>query len=132
VIGWAEGGGGGGHRGSNSNHGLMTEPPGQDSKVLFVGNLPASVTEEEVSGLFADCGVVSVKHPKERGYAFVEFASTVEARRAMAQSGERELMLQQNVLMIGWAKGRAADASTQSAECWFCLASPVVKVSLKN
>eukprot|EP00598_Pedospumella_elongata_P007747 CAMPEP_0184985492 /NCGR_PEP_ID=MMETSP1098-20130426/14143_1 /TAXON_ID=89044 /ORGANISM="Spumella elongata, Strain CCAP 955/1" /LENGTH=898 /DNA_ID=CAMNT_0027509581 /DNA_START=8 /DNA_END=2704 /DNA_ORIENTATION=- len=123
IIGWAKGDHGTGPGADR----LLLEPPSATSKVLFIGNLPASATDEQLTALFAECGAISVKRPEGRDYAFLEFANTQEAQKAMKLG---ELTLDEHVLLVGWAKGRAAERSNQSAECWFCLASPVVKVHL--
>jgi RNA recognition motif-containing protein len=96
--------------------------------VLFIGNLPASATEAQVTELFTGCSIISVKRPQGRDYAFVEFTTPADAQRAAQQSHEAELSLENHVLLVGWAKGRAAAQSDQSSECWFCLASAFVKV----
>lgn len=123
IIGWAKGD----HATGPGADRLLLEPPSSTSKVLFIGNLPDSATDEQLIALFADCGTISVKRPEGRDYAFLEFANTLEAQKAMKLG---ELSLDNHVLLVGWAKGRAAERSNQSAECWFCLASPVVKVSI--
>jgi len=57
---------------------------------IFVGNLPWTVTEEELQDLFAEAGeVVSVKVVTDRvtgqpkGFAFVEMASDAAAQKAI-------------------------------------------------
>jgi RNA recognition motif-containing protein len=57
---------------------------------LYVGNLPYSATEEELSTLFGQAGTVtSVAIIKDRetgrskGFAFVEMSSTEEAQKAI-------------------------------------------------
>lgn len=124
IIGWAKGDAAGDGR----SRGVIGEPPSASANVLFVGNLPTSATEEQVSALFTDCRIISVKRPQGREYAFVEFSSPADAQRAAQQSQATELILDDHVLLVGWAKGRAAAQSDQSADCWFCLASQFVKV----
>lgn len=58
---------------------------------LYVGNLPYSATEEELSGLFGQAGTVtSVAIIKDRetgrskGFAFVEMSSADEAQKAIS------------------------------------------------
>ncbi len=60
-------------------------------KKLFVGNLPFSATQEEVSSLFAEFGAVERVSiitdrdtGKPRGFAFVEMPQDEEAERAVA------------------------------------------------
>jgi cold-inducible RNA-binding protein len=74
---------------------------------LYVGNLPYSITEEQLSELFAQAGTVnSVKIIKDRdsgyskGFAFVEMSSPEEAEKAISmfnayKLGERELRVNQ-------------------------------------
>ena len=59
-------------------------------KKLYVGNLPFSATEDEISGLFSQCGnVESVKLITDRetgrskGFGFVEMSSDEEALAAI-------------------------------------------------
>jgi RNA recognition motif-containing protein len=65
---------------------------------LFVGNLSYDTTEEDLRGLFSECGkVVSAEiildryTSKSRGFAFVEMGSEEDARNAVEQCHEREL-----------------------------------------
>ncbi len=58
---------------------------------IYIGNLPAAVTEAETAALFTPFGaVVSVRlvhdplSGKSRGFGFVEMASEEEAARAIA------------------------------------------------
>jgi nucleolin len=73
--------------GGSSSRGASAE-----SSKLFVRNVAYSVTEQDLNELFARAGsVVSVKIPTDRdtyqpkGFAFVEMASTVEAKTAITQ-----------------------------------------------
>lgn len=61
-----------------------------DPKKLFVGNLPFSMTEEQITELFAQYGeIASVKliidkmTGRSRGFAFVTFASEEDAQKAL-------------------------------------------------
>ena len=67
-------------------------------KKLFVGNLPYSVTEDEVRTMFAEFGEVQgVIIPtdretgKPRGFAFVEMAQDAEADKAITAVNGRKL-----------------------------------------
>jgi len=67
-------------------------------KKLFVGNLPYSVTEDEVRTMFAEFGEVQgVIIPtdretgKPRGFAFVEMAQDDEAEKAITAVNGRKL-----------------------------------------
>jgi len=102
-------------------------------------------------GMIAVSPIANIKRPEGRSYAFVEFLTFLDAQRVMqhvygsvaapagdgngdgenlSSTRQNSLVLMGNTLYVGWAKGRAADKASQSAECWFCLASPVVKVHL--
>jgi RNA recognition motif-containing protein len=133
--------------GSSENYGndRVMEPPSSAARVLFLGNVPADATEEDILKLFATdgSGLTSVKRPEGKPYAFLEFGVHAQAKEAMRSSysvvqeacgGEgavvSKLQLKDRVVGLGWAKGRAADKATQSADCWFCLASAQVKVHL--
>ena len=68
-----------------------------DSK-LYVGNLPYTATEEELSSLFSQAGAVtSVAIIKDResgrskGFAFVEMSSADEAQKAISLLHGRSL-----------------------------------------
>jgi RNA recognition motif-containing protein len=59
-------------------------------KKLYVGNLPFSATEQDLSDKFAACGTVdSVKlitdrdTDRSRGFGFIEMASEAEAQAAI-------------------------------------------------
>jgi RNA recognition motif-containing protein len=74
------------------------EPLGGIVKKLFVGNLPYSVTEDEVRGLFSEFGEVQgVIIPtdretgKPRGFAFVEMAQDEDAERAIGAVNGRKI-----------------------------------------
>lgn len=61
-------------------------------KKLYVGNLPYSTTEEELSSQFAECGTVaSVKVITDRetgrskGFAFIEMSTDQEAAAAITK-----------------------------------------------
>jgi hypothetical protein len=56
--------------------------------------------------------------------------TTTTTTPASSSSSSSSSTTASTALTAGWAKGRAADAENQSADCWFCLASPSVKVHL--
>ncbi|KAF0710149.1 Aste57867_5600 [Aphanomyces stellatus] len=65
-------------------------------KKVYVGNLPMSMTEDEVKSFFESCGTVkTVKMVKDKtshqfkGYGFVEFESTESAGQALQLGGKR-------------------------------------------
>ena len=67
-----------------------------EKKVLYVGNLPFSVNDEELREAFSQIGeVVSAKviieHPTERskGFGFVEMATEELAKSAIAEMDQK-------------------------------------------
>ena len=65
---------------------------------LYVGNLPYSTTDQDLSDLFARAGAVeSVRVMRDmatgraRGFAFVEMSSDDEAQKAIAELNEYQL-----------------------------------------
>lgn len=114
---------------STNNTNMITKQPYPTANVLFVGGIHRNVIDADVSAVFYSEKVTSVKRPEGKDYAFVEFASPYEAQHAITRCSKQEYILQGTKLVFGWAKGRAADILTESADCWFCLASPSVKVN---
>jgi hypothetical protein len=95
--------------------------------------------------------IESVHKPEGREYGFITFSSVQVAYHAMqhcisavydnynrqlseqnaqdtGSSSEAPKSIVTRWLRFGWAKGRGADREKQSEDCWFCLASPTVKV----
>ncbi|MBI3231994.1 MAG: RNA-binding protein [Candidatus Doudnabacteria bacterium] len=69
----------------------------ENKKKLFVGNLPFSITEEELQNFFAEVGAVtSVKIPldsmsgRSRGFGFIEMESPKDAQKAIDELNEAE------------------------------------------
>ena len=67
-------------------------------KKLYVGNLPFSATEQDLSETFAECGTVdSVKIITDRdtgrskGFGFVEMSTDDEAKAAIASRNEADI-----------------------------------------
>lgn len=134
---------------------LMTAPSG-GAKVLFVGNVPPATTDSVLMSVFSRFAVESIRKPEGKTFAFVEFRDQAQASNALdsvsrplisttgAGTGDGDVtvldqppfsgvMLPDSVspLVFGWAKGQAADKQRENAAaCWFCLASPDVKVHL--
>jgi RNA recognition motif-containing protein len=111
----------------------VLQPPSSDSKVLFVGGLTSEVNETNLKSVFNNFSITSIKRPEGKDFAFVEFSNSSQAQSAMsAVNGidADEIILYNSKLSFGWAKGRPADQSNESSDCWFCLASPTVKVVL--
>lgn len=62
-----------------------------ESYKLYVGNLPYSVTSEQLRELFAQYGeVVSVNVIEQRGFAFVEMSDKGDAVKAKEELNETE------------------------------------------
>jgi len=61
---------------------------------VFVGNLPWSVDDDALLGMFADfqatSGYVKVVNGRSRGFGIVEFADVNEAARVISEKGEFE------------------------------------------
>jgi RNA recognition motif-containing protein len=155
--------------GSNWNSwNLLNEQP-NDCKVIFIGHLPTSETDDVENNtdksipeesrihqlkdlLFKEYHfpkeqlekeVLSIHQPEGRGYAFLDCLNISAAAKVMKTliSCYQELKKKEkpsdsttepqeapHYLKFGWAKGKNADKKTQSEDCWFCLASPTVKV----
>jgi RNA recognition motif-containing protein len=69
------------------------------NKKVYVSNLPAQATEDELKTLFSSAGdVMSVKivgdrqTGQPRGFAFVEMSSQWEARRAVSMLNRKSFM----------------------------------------
>ena len=77
---------------------MNNQVPQTNPKKLFVGNLPWSVTEPELTDLFSQYGeLVSVKlitdrmSGRSKGIAFVEFATEEEANAAVEALNNYEM-----------------------------------------
>ena len=69
---------------------LSEKPPG--CKTMFVGGLPFTITEDELKGVFADCGEITnirwvEKDGQFKGCGFVEFADTSAVDKAAEKNG---------------------------------------------
>jgi RNA recognition motif-containing protein len=69
------------------------------NKKIYVSNLPAQTSEDELKTLFSSAGdVMSVKivedrqTGQQRGFAFVEMSSQWEARRAISMLNRKSFM----------------------------------------
>ena len=85
---------------------------------IYVGNLAAQTTEDEIRGLFVAFGQVSRvsimtdKHSgRSRGYGFVEMDQAEEGRRAIAELGG--ILLGERPLTVSEARPRAASNGAQ-------------------
>ncbi|KAK3823804.1 MAG: hypothetical protein J3R72DRAFT_23564 [Linnemannia gamsii] len=76
------------------------DPSKSESKTVYVGNLPLTVTKEQLEEVFRDCGVVTrvnitgkATHPTR--FAFMDFDTVEAARKALASTdkviGDRTL-----------------------------------------
>jgi len=70
----------------------------QMGRRLYVGNLPYSATEEQLTELFSQAGKVDnvrvmrdMATGRARGFAFVEMSSDDEAQKAISQFNERDM-----------------------------------------
>ena len=87
AAGGARGGAGGKPKGKQP---LSEKPAG--CKTMFIGGLPQTVTEDEVRGLFGDCGEITGIRWVERdgefkGCGFIEFADTNAVDKAAEKNG---------------------------------------------
>ena len=73
---------------------------------LFVGKIPPSVTENDLRSKFSPYGTISsVRHIKEKGFAFIEFENNEQAQNAL-KSLFMGLEMQGKMLSINWAKSQ--------------------------
>jgi RNA recognition motif-containing protein len=78
---------------------------------IYVGNLPAGVTEEDLSGLFSEHGNVSSAKiirdnfsQQSRGFGFVEMPGNAEAQKALNTLNSYEF--KGNKLIVNEARPR--------------------------
>lgn len=122
IIGWS--------KAKNAASAILTEAPTPQSKVLYFGNLH-NISTSDLDSFLQLFGQVSIRKPDGKDYAFIDFPSNDVACEAMNKLIENDLIINGTKVKIGWAKGKAADESNQSMDCWFCLASPSIKVKIK-
>lgn len=65
---------------------------------LFVGNIPFSMTEEELRAVFEECGsivscklIVDFETGRSRGFGFIEYSSREEAQKAIDEIHDQEV-----------------------------------------
>jgi hypothetical protein len=136
----------------------MAPPPSLDCKTLYVGGLPlcdeppglpldSSSSEpklrEDLKQLFSGCH--DIRRIPQKSFAFLEFETHLQAAQAMLTYAQRsdafqltDATNQRRKLSLGWSKSESQSVSTSSGsgngngpqnnDCWFCLASPNVKV----
>ena len=145
--------GGRDHRGGGREaNNVVTEPPTPDAKSLFIGGLPIinsqgdPLTEAMLLPVFV--GSIRINCVPNKAFAFVDYATHEEALQALQGhlSGKAVITLPPclsgggtYLLTVGWGKGRQDNQKrapaqdiipvSHSEDCWFCLASPVVKVN---
>lgn len=137
-----------GPRGGNKGpHGVNSVPPSTDVMTLFVGGIPpmpADAVEELLLPLFPNA--TRINGVNDKPFAFVEFATHDSAAAVLNDhtSGKTVISLPSDIggggpLSLGWGKAKNTNDSgrhnrpdripaSHSDDCWFCLASPVVKV----
>ncbi|CAG8670814.1 7346_t:CDS:2 [Acaulospora morrowiae] len=79
----------------NQKNGYATKrDTSEPSETIFIGNLPFEVTEDEIRGIFDQCGdIISVRLPthqdtgKPRGFGYVTFANIATAQNALELDG---------------------------------------------
>lgn len=65
----------------------------QESSSVIVRNLPFNLDEEEFGNLFEDCGsitkfrIIKKETGESKGFGFVDFESTADARKALSKNG---------------------------------------------
>jgi len=86
---------------------------------LYVGNLPFSMSDDALTGLFAQVGQVESARivrdtatGRSRGFAFVEMATDEEAQRAIAQLNERSV--EGRALVVNEARPKPAGGGPRS------------------
>ena len=72
---------------------LEVKDPINEQRTLFVGNIPYSSTEQDISNFFSDCGKVYVKffyiNKDFKGFAHVTFEDDNAVENALKKSGEK-------------------------------------------
>ena len=82
----------------------QTNTAGNDStrKRLYVGGLTPQVSNKDI--LLALAGAVHVNRPRNKPFAFVDFASNAEAEALLLQSLKEGVIIGDCPVTIGWAK----------------------------
>ena len=134
TIGWASRDIDGADEGNKKRRYLELNQPTPLTKTLYIGGLATSITDKEIEGLFTAKTVEFVRRPEGKDFAFIEFITPEGAVEAMEKSTSTPMLLQGQDVSMGWARGKSADkpiaSSSHSADCWFCLASPSIKLHL--
>jgi hypothetical protein len=151
---------GGGRKSKQPNAVNLVAPSEDATMLFIGGipPMPADAAEDLLLPLFP--GGVTVKGVDNKPFAFVDFPSHESAKAALNShnSGGNILSLPKDIgggapLSVGWGKAKGTDGgggdrgwdrpivrptqprvehinASHSDDCWFCLASPVVKVHL--
>ena len=69
-----------------------------ENKKLYVGNLPYSVSSDDLKGLFSEFGeivdavvITERDSGRSKGFGFVEFSSIEEAKKAIDAMNQKEM-----------------------------------------
>ncbi|KAJ1965666.1 hypothetical protein GGI12_000613 [Dipsacomyces acuminosporus] len=90
--------------------------------VVFVGNLPFSTEDEELTKLFADFAissahvVVSKKTSRPKGFGFVTFATSEDQAKALAKFTAEPITLNERVLTVKAALSETPAVTDSAAE----------------
>ncbi|KAI7824949.1 hypothetical protein BX661DRAFT_185007 [Kickxella alabastrina] len=108
--------------------------------VVFVGNLPFSTTDEELSKLFADFSissahvVIAQRTGRGKGYGFVTFSNNGEQTNAISKFVAEPIVVNERVLTISPAVNEtptaaATDAATSTAPATATESAPETQAS---
>lgn len=98
--------------GGGSKSGLQQQPPSADARTLFVGGV-SNVKDHDFHTAFG--GIVSVKQPPGKNFAFVEFESHAAALAVMTSStSPMGVSVRGRPVSVGWAAGRQGQGSSQN------------------
>ncbi|KAG5352550.1 hypothetical protein C0989_001768 [Termitomyces sp. Mn162] len=96
-----------------------------ESNTLYVGNLPFSITEEELKEKFEPFGIIKdvrlsySPDGRSRGYAHVEYADVNDAITAYGSFKEEPLYLLDRDIRVDYATRRNRDAAQPSISLYF-------------
>ncbi|KAJ2018120.1 hypothetical protein GGI13_004462 [Coemansia sp. RSA 455] len=101
---------------------IVKEERTPSETVVFVGNLPFSTTDEELSKLFADFSissahvVVGQKNSRPKGFGFVTFASHEDQTKAVEKFVNEPLTVNDRVLNIkaAFSESPSADSAVEA------------------
>ena len=97
------GGGNDSHRGGGN---LQQQPPSADARTLFIGGLGSNVRDRDFHTVFS--GIVAIRQPPGKNFAFVEFDSPSSAQAVMtASQSTMGVSIKGRPVSVGWAAGSA-------------------------